>query len=177
VTRLGRCGNALRVRAGVDDEAFHQRYRQGRWFRREVGAEVEIAAPVGRVWDALVDLAAYPTWNPFTVAVRGGLRVGSPVDLFVSFDGRRPFRQREWVNRVEAGRVLCWGTRMGPAWVLTANRWQWVEPLGADRCRYRTTDRFSGWLVPLVFASYGPAMERAFTAMARALAREVERRG
>jgi len=165
------------VPAGIDDEAFHARFRQGRWFRREVGAEIEIAAPAGRAWDALVDLDAYPKWNPFTVAVCGALRVGAPVDLSVSFDGGRPFRQREWVNRVEPGRVLCWGTRLGPGWVLTANRWQWVEPLGADRCRYRTTDRFSGWLVPLVFVLYGPAMDRAFTAMARALAREVERRG
>jgi uncharacterized protein YndB with AHSA1/START domain len=31
---------------------------------RELGTEVEIAAPPERIWEILTDFAAYPDWNP-----------------------------------------------------------------------------------------------------------------
>ena len=68
---------------GTREHSFHQRFGQGRWFRREVRASAEIGAPIDRVWAVLVDFPRYSTWNPFTPRVRATLEVGTPVQLWV----------------------------------------------------------------------------------------------
>lgn len=56
-------------------------------------ARVEIAAPIGSVWRSLVDLDAYPDWNPFVLDVRdrsAGLAVGVTFRIHLRFaDGSR----------------------------------------------------------------------------------------
>lgn len=159
----------------MDRERFAARFRQGRVFPVSVAAEIAIAAPAGRVWSILVDFERYPEWNPFTVEVRTTLRVGEPVAMDVRLPGRRPQRRTEWVNAVEPGRCIAWGMHMGRPGLLTANRFQWVDPLSGSRCRYRTEDRMSGWLSPVVMAFYGESMRRGFESVARALKDRAER--
>lgn len=152
------------------EHSFHQRFAQGRWFRREVSASAEIDAPVDRVWAVLVDFARYPTWNPMTPRVEARLEVGAPAHLWVDMPRRSRRRVTEWINRVEPGRTLCWGMHMGPRWLLCANRWQQLEALPQQRTRYTTVDRLSGLLAPLVMLLYGEPMRRGFQSVADGLA-------
>ncbi|MGH0035262.1 MAG: SRPBCC domain-containing protein [Myxococcota bacterium] len=160
---------------GVDAAGFHARYRQGAVFPRSVSAGIEIDAAAEDVWSILTDFERYPEWNPFTVEVRTTLQVGEAVTMNVHLPGRRPTVRVEWVNRVEAGRVFAWGMHMLHPICLTANRYQWVEPLGDQRCRYRTEDVMSGWLAPVVVAFYGRSMRTGFESVANALKARAEK--
>ena len=66
-----------------------------------VRAEVEIDAPIERVWKILTDTDGYDAWNPFTPQVETTLRIGDPVHLRVRLVGTRLMRRTEFVTRNE----------------------------------------------------------------------------
>lgn len=138
-------------------------------------AECRLAAPPERVWAVLVDLGAYPRWNPFTLQVRSSLAVGDPVDMVVWMRGRGTVRQREWLEVCEAPSRLVWALRIPVPWLLWARREQRLLPDG-EGTRYVTVDEIGGLLGPVVHLLLGRSIAWGFTAMAAALAREVARR-
>ena len=143
-------------------------------FRHLIRSEaVEIAAPVERVWDILVDFERYGEWNPFTTRVDADLAIGSPVDLHVTL-GPLKLKQPEWIEAVEGPHLLAWGTKVAHRSLLRARRDQRLEVLGEMRCRYHTTDALRGLLTPLVVLLFGRLIRRGFNDMARALKARAE---
>ena len=143
---------------------------------RAVGASIEIAAPVARVWEVLVDVERYPEWNPFTVSVVTTFELGSPVDMQVALRGRRDaagrprtMRQVEYITGFEEGRRFSWGTNVGPSWFITADRWQELTDLGGGRTRYETSDEFTGIGVGFMLAIMERHVARGFREVAEAL--------
>lgn len=142
---------------------------------RCVRAEIEIDAPIERVWQILVDLDRYQEWNPFTPRVETSLRVGDPIHLYVRLVGKRLTHRVEYVTRSEPY-ALGWEMKLGARFLLHAERVQVLTPLDPNRTHYVTEDCFTGWLRPLVFALFGPAMQRGFTDCAWGLKKAAEGR-
>ena len=144
--------------------------------RRIYRGEAWIDAPPEAVWAVLVDLDAYPSWNPFTPRVRSTLEVGDPVELTVRLPPWGTRRQVERIRRREAPWALDWGSDflLGGA-LVRALRTQRLEPVDGGT-RYVTEDVIEGPLAPLVGLLFGRALERGFGAVPGALRREVERR-
>jgi hypothetical protein len=145
-------------------------------------AERDIAAPAARVWEILADLERYAEWNPFTPYVETDGVAGRDVIVWVDFALTWPprergaqRRQRETVRRFAPGEVLVWSAKLGAPWLFYGERWQEVEALGEDRCRYVTHEQFRGPLAWLVDLLYGARVQRGFEAVADALARHAER--
>jgi len=143
---------------------------------RSVRAEIEIEAPIDRVWKILTDLPGYADWNPFTARVESSLQVGDPIVLYPRLVGKRAYRWTERVSRNQPY-ALCWDLTMGASFLLTAERCQTLTALGADRTHYVTEDRFQGLLTPLVMATFGGAMQRGFEDCAAGLKERAERDG
>ncbi|WP_308257285.1 SRPBCC domain-containing protein [Pseudonocardia lacus] len=141
---------------------------------------VEIDAPAGFVWAVLVDYERYPEWNPYTVAARTTLAIGSPIELDVPNPDGSPgtFVNREYIRVVEPPSDV----RPGHLRYDTGEeipgihgvRDQHIEPLGPDRCAYRTTDTFSGKYAGSLFASHGRWVKQGFDAVAHALKARAE---
>ncbi len=140
---------------------------------RSVRAEVEIGAPIERVWSILLDLERYSVWNPFTARVESTLRVGEPIHLYPRLIGKRPMH---WVERVSRNEPyhLCWDLTLGAAFLLTAERCQTLTAVSGGRTHYVTEDRFQGLLTPLVMAIFGRAMQRGFEDCADSLKKRAE---
>ncbi len=89
---------------------------------RELRAEVHVAAPPQRVWQALTDLDRMPRWSPELVRMvplgRGGLRPGRQ---YVGINRRGPvvvWPTRNRVVAVEPERLLAWDTvSSGARWI------------------------------------------------------------
>ena len=139
-----------------------------------VRAEIEIDAPIERVFEILRDLASYPEWNPFTPRVESTLEIGAPIHLHVRLRGETLSHRVEWVTANEAPRKLCWEMKMGAAFLLRAERCQVLTPQADGRTHYVTEDRFTGLLTPLVMRLFGPAMQRGFADCAVALKKRAE---
>jgi hypothetical protein len=140
-----------------------------------VRAEIEIDAPIDRVWRILTDFERYGDWNPFTPKVETTLAIGDPIHLHVRLAGRRLRHRVETVTR-NAPHTLGWEMKMGARCLLHAERVQVLTPLGANRTHYLSEDCFTGWLRPLVLSLYGKAMERGFRDCGRGLKQAAEAR-
>src|SRR3546814_17144196 len=59
-----------------------------RGMTRNPEAEIEIDAPLETVWRVMLDVDAYPEWNPFVVKAecKNPPRVGDPIPLHVKWD-------------------------------------------------------------------------------------------
>ena len=126
-----------------------------------VRAEVDIDAPIERVWQILNDIDRYAEWNPFTPKLETTLRIGDPIHLQVRLVGERLTHRLEWITRNERY-SLGWEMQMGARFVLHAERVQVLTAIDESRTHYMTEDCFSGWLRSLVVGLFGKAMERGF---------------
>ena len=140
-----------------------------------VRAEIEIDREIDAIWEILRDLENYLDWNPFTPRVESSLGLGDAVHLYVRLrpGGTKLSHRVEYVSASEPYR-LCWGMKLGSAFLLKAERCQVLTAIDAHRTHYATEDRMSGLLTPLVIALFGGAMQRGFADCASALKKHAE---
>ena len=139
-------------------------------FHWKISTVVEIDAPPARVWEVLVDLPAYPQWNPFIVEAEGKVAVGQTLALRMVLPGRDPMTIEPRLLVVDPGRELRWRGRLllpglfdgEHAFVLTA--------LEDGRTRVDHTERFGGLLLPLARGLVYDATVQSFHALNAALA-------
>lgn len=132
---------------------------------------VEIAAPASLVWEILTDLARYGEWNPFCVWAQSTLEMGAPVHMrLVNYTEPGSLAPNtEYICAFEPEQLLSWELPDSEAWPYPARRDQMLEALGPDRCRYQSTDVFTGPNGIHVMRFAGPWVRRAFNDTARAL--------
>ncbi len=142
-----------------------------------VSESVDIAAPAELVWKILTDLERYGEWNPFCVRAVSTLEMGAPVWMsLVNYPVPGTLVPNcEFVCAFEPGRRLAWSFPYTEAWPYPARRDQFLEPTGAQSCRYVTADAFLGAHGIHVFRFAGPWIKRAFDDTARALKAHAER--
>ncbi|WP_223465038.1 SRPBCC domain-containing protein [Pseudomonas sp. GL-RE-26] len=132
---------------------------------------VDIAAPAELVWGILIDLSAYPQWNPYTVKVESSLVLGEPVNLFLPNPGRpgELLHVIEYLADFLPHRLLAWEMYANAGNPDAARREQHIEHTSAGRCRYHTTDQFLGATADQVMSDHGVWVKQGFDAVAQAL--------
>jgi len=137
---------------------------------------IEIDAPAAIVWEILTDMPRYGEWNPFCVRAESTLEMGAPVKMsLVDYTGGGQLAPNvEYVCAFEPERLLSWELKDNPAWPYPARRDQVIEALGPERCRYLSTDAFTGPNGIHVMRFCGAWVTRAFNDSARALKRRAE---
>ena len=79
---------------------------------REIKTEVEISASREKIWDALIDLAAYAEWNPFIKKAEGEVTIGGKLKLLVKPPGALGMTIKPKVVEAEPWRRLTWTGRV-----------------------------------------------------------------
>lgn len=140
---------------------------------REIATEIQIDAPVQRIWAVLVDFAAYPVWNPFLLKVDGVPERGARIRF--RFELPRGFRAPACatVTAARVGRELRWAG--GVPGLFRAEHYFLLEPVGAATTRFRHGENFSGALVPLAWPALRRGGREVYEAMNNALKERVER--
>lgn len=137
----------------------------------EIAAEVEIAAPVARVWEVLTGFDSYPEWNPFIVRAGGGAIPRGPAGghdqaRWAQGDDLPPHRARP-----EPNRELRWLGRLVLPGIFDGEHIHELEEVAPGRTRYAQRER--GLLVPFVRGILD-STERGFRAMNSALKARAE---
>lgn len=136
-------------------------------------AEIEIDAPPERVWDVLLDFAAYPEWNPFVLSLVGELAENSIVSVRLSLpEGDELTFDARVVKNAQA-RALRFQGVVFQAWWLRRELFYELRLLDGDRCRFIQGVDISG--IALKIGSKTPErLARGFVYMNQALKRRVE---
>ncbi|HYB59328.1 MAG TPA: SRPBCC domain-containing protein [Candidatus Acidoferrales bacterium] len=136
---------------------------------KQIRAEIEINASAERVWHILTNFADFPEWNPFIRQIRGELKVGASLDVFLQPSGQRGTHFRPTVLAAEPSREVRWlGRLWGIPKLFDGEHSFTIERLDANRVRFVQQEVFSGILV-LLLGSTLSAAERSFGEMNEAL--------
>jgi hypothetical protein len=132
-------------------------------------AQADIAAPAAHVWDTLLDLAAWPTWDPALERVEGSLDEGGRVTIHVT-GSSRPFRVRVVERRPGSVLVLRGGMPLG---LFSGTRRYRLEGVGPDRTAFTLEETYAGLLAPLITRSI-PDLQPSFEAFTVGLRRAAD---
>lgn len=155
------------------DRAYHRpkpifatRPSKPAMFHYQIDTEIEIAASAAKVWVILSDFAAYPVWNPFVHAISGEAKVGSSLQVHIQAGKTMKFQPT--VVTVEPERELKWLGRVLIPGLFDGEHRFTIDPLAADKIRFRHCERFSGLLIPLFAAGLQRDVLPGFAAMNQA---------
>jgi hypothetical protein len=146
-------------------------------FRWRIATAVEIDAPTSRVWEVLVDLPAYPEWNPFIVSGTGTVAVGETLSLRMALPGRSPVTIEPRLLVVEPERELRWKGRLFVPGLFEGEHAFVLTPLDGGRTRLDHSEAFSGILLPLARGLIYDATVESFRALDAALAKRAAEGG
>jgi hypothetical protein len=138
---------------------------------RHFAARTEIAAPAARVWDTLLDVAAWPSWDPGLERVEGTLDEGGRVTIHVT-ESSRPFRLRVTEREPGSSLVLRGGLPLG---LFSGTRRYRLEALAPDRTSFSMEESYAGLLAPAITRSI-PDLQPSFDAFTSGLRRAAETR-
>ena len=140
-----------------------------------ITTHLTVSAPVEDVWEALVDLAGYRTWNPFITAAAGTIGVGERLELTIQPPGGREVAFQPCVTAVEQNRYVEWLGRLALPGIFDGRHSFTLTTMPGGRTFLQQSESFTGVLIPFTGAML--ARTRAgFVAMNEALAQRTTRR-
>jgi hypothetical protein len=114
--------------------------------RHRIHAEITIEAPPAEVWRHLIDLEAYPDWNPFIPSASGTPEVGERLSLRLQPPGGRAVPIRPTVTAVTTASVFEWLGHLGVPGLFDGRHRFELFPTPAGT-RVVQSEAFSGLLV------------------------------
>ncbi|HEY1551962.1 MAG TPA: SRPBCC domain-containing protein [Kofleriaceae bacterium] len=128
-----------------------------------------IRAPRETIWDLLVDLPEWPSWNPTVDKTEGAVVLGKKIKVFVKLSPGRAFPVK--VSELDKPAKMVWTGGM-PLGLFKGVRTYTLTPSG-DAVEFHMREVFSGPMSKLIEKSI-PDMQPAFDEFAAALKTRAE---
>ena len=141
---------------------------------KELHTEIDIAAPVDRVWTILTDFAAFPSWNPFVTQAEGDIREGARLRVRIEPPGGRAMTFTPTVLRAAPGEELRWVGRLLLPGIFDGEHCFQLSSTTDGGTHLVQREEFRGVLVPLLWGSMATNTQRGFEAMNGALKARAE---
>jgi hypothetical protein len=131
----------------------------------EIQTEVDIAATAERLWSILMDLAAYPRWNPFTRSINGHIETGERLTVSIQPAGGRAMTFRPTVLVAVPNTEFRWRGHFLFPGIFDGEHYFKLAASMPGRVRFTQGERFSGIFVGLAKASLDRGTMTGFVAM------------
>jgi hypothetical protein len=142
--------------------------------RHQLHTEVEIAAPIEVVWEALTDLDAYQDWNPFIVSSQGRVDVGEELTNRMQPPGGSAMTIKPTVTVAEPLVAFEWLGHLGPPGIFDGrHRFELARSENGGTVLTQS-EQFSGVLVRLMRNWLSTRTLAGFEAMNAALKARAE---
>src|SRR6476619_1479216 len=140
---------------------------------RRIETDIEINAPVSRVWALLTDFAPMPSWNPFIKSISGNLAQGARLAVHIVPPGSSGMHFEPTVLSVRPEHELRWLGHLLVPGIFDGEHYFLLEPIGEKQTRLTHGEKFSGLLVGLLGSTLAPT-SAGFKAMNTALKQQAE---
>ncbi len=140
----------------------------------ELHTEIEIQAPIEKVWQHLTDFDSFPTWNPFISKASGEIKPGSQLQVLIQPVGGKALTFNPKVIKLEKNHELRWLGRFIIPGLFDGEHIFTIEPMIGNRVRFIHREIFSGLLVPLFAKELNTGTKKGFESMNRALKKLAE---
>ena len=139
---------------------------------RTIDTWIDIEASPDRIWEVLVDISKWSIWNSFIPLVEGKLQKGQILKIQVSPPGLKTMTFRPKIFSLIQNKEIVWGGSF--LWIAYRGAHLFLlEPLHANRTRFRQIERFHGPMV-LFMDSMIKKTEKGYHQMNIALKKRVE---
>lgn len=142
---------------------------------RRIHDQIEIDAPVERVWEVFTDFPSFPSWNPFIARLEGRLDPGSRLRVTLRL-GRRLMHFRPEVTVVRHGREIRWLVRQAIPGIFDVERAFELEALRPSGTRFAQWEEARGLLAPVVMVVVRRKLAHGYAALNEALKARAEAR-
>ena len=143
--------------------------------RYHLTTDIEIDAPPETVWEVLIDLDSYSSWNPFVISSQGIPAVGERLTNRLQNPGGKPVTLRPKVTAVEPERTFEWLGHLGIPGLFDARHRFEIEPTPTGS-RLTQSEVFNGVLVRYMKKMLDTQTVKGFDAMNSALKDRAEAR-
>ena len=146
----------------------------GRINVKEIQAEIVIDAPAERVWQILIDVEAYPKWNPFITTISGELYDGSRIKVVIDPKFSSETEVDLKVGRLWYGKEMIWIGRPLMTDLLAGRHYFKTEELPDGKVKFINMENYSGLLLYPLWLFIEPSARQGFEAMNSALKLKAE---
>ena len=138
-----------------------------------IESDIEINAPISRVWALLTDFAAMPSWNPFIKSISGNLAQGARLSVHIVPPGSSGMHFKPTILTVRPERELRWLGHLFVPGIFDGEHYFLLEPIEKNRTPFAQSEKFSGLLVGLLGGTL-ETTSAGFKAMNTALKQQAE---
>jgi len=119
---------------------------------RELRTEIEIAAPLKKVWSILTDFENWKGWNPIVNQASGAASLGSKLSITMcGKDGKDGPKYMPTVTNFEEPKSFRWRAKMMAGFIFTNDKVFELEEINSGT-RLIHRELFSGILVPMFWS-------------------------
>ena len=140
----------------------------------EIYTEIGIEAKAEKVWEILIELKDYSTWNPFLIQAEGEVNKGSKINIHAKPPGLKSMAFSPTIIKAEANRELRWKGKFILPGVFDGEHIFIIEKLGSKGVRLIQKEFYSGLLIPLLARKLGDNTRRGFELMNQAVKKRAE---
>lgn len=134
---------------------------------------IGIQAPAEVIWESLIDIEGWATWNPLYPKARGTVRIGNTLDLELALPGLKlqPIQPRilDWAPEDH----IHWTTSSMRGWVKTV-RYLEIEALSETGCIFNNGEFYDGFMGPRFAQKNRRAIRAGFALLSEALQQRAE---
>jgi hypothetical protein len=137
--------------------------------KKQLYTEIEISASPKIIWDILTNFADFPNWNPFVRKIKGELKIGEKLEVFIQPKGGKGMTFKPVLLAVEKERELRWRGKFLISGLFDGEHFFKIEPLGENRVKFIHGENFQGLLVGVMAKSLDTNTLGGFKEMNEAL--------
>jgi len=142
---------------------------------REIQTEIEITAPLPKVWSILTDIENWKEWNPIINQTSGTASLGSKLSIIMrGKDGKEGQRYMPIVTNFEEPKYFRWRGKMMAEFLFTNDKAFELEKTSTGT-RLIHREMFSGILVPMFWGKLNQFVPSMLKSMNDALKKSVEK--
>ena len=142
---------------------------------REIRTEIEIAAPLTKVWSILIDFDKWKAWNPIVSKASGVASLGSKLSITMcGKDGKDAQKYMPIVTSIQEPKYFRWRAKMMAEFLFTNDKVFELEEMGTGT-RLIHTEAFSGIIVPMFWSKLDKHVPSMLKSMNEALKILVEK--